>query len=203
MTKAEFLQQFNFTTPSDYDAFSLQRLAHFSQDVLRPAAVLIGLVERKNGLHVVFTKRAAHLKHHPGQVSFPGGKYESSDKLLLNTAVRETTEEVGIPSHMIEIIGTLPSLPTISQFAVTPYLAWIDSNYQPKIDANEVAEVFEVPADFLFSSTNLVNFHFQLKTVTHKVFAMPYQKHFIWGVTAQIIDAMQRQLAPFGGINSA
>ncbi|GAD88752.1 hypothetical protein VHA01S_009_00390 [Vibrio halioticoli NBRC 102217] len=203
MTKAEFLQQFNFTTPSDYDAFSLQRLAHFSQDVLRPAAVLIGLVERRNGLHVVFTKRAAHLKHHPGQVSFPGGKYESSDKLLLNTAVRETTEEVGIPSHMIEIIGTLPSLPTISQFAVTPYLAWIDSSYQPKIDANEVAEVFEVPADFLFSPINLVNFHFQLKTVTHKVFAMPYQKHFIWGVTAQIIDAMQRQLAPFGGINSA
>ncbi|MPW35675.1 CoA pyrophosphatase [Vibrio sp. B1Z05] len=203
MTKAEFLQQFNFTTPSDYDAFSLQRLAHFSQDVLRPAAVLIGLVERKNGLHVVFTKRAAHLKHHPGQVSFPGGKYESSDKLLLNTAVRETTEEVGIPSHMIEIIGTLPSLPTISQFSVTPYLAWIDASYQPKIDANEVAEVFEVPADFLFSPINLVNFHFQLKTVTHKVFAMPYQKHFIWGVTAQIIDAMQRQLAPFGGINSA
>ncbi|GAD79194.1 CoA pyrophosphatase [Vibrio ezurae] len=203
MTKAEFLQQFNFTTPSDYDAFSLQRLAHFNQDVLRPAAVLIGLVERKNGLHVVFTKRAAHLKHHPGQVSFPGGKYESSDKLLLNTAVRETTEEVGIPSHMIEIIGTLPSLPTISQFSVTPYLAWIDASYQPKIDANEVAEVFEVPADFLFSPINLVNFHFQLKTVTHKVFAMPYQKHFIWGVTAQIIDAMQRQLAPFGGINSA
>lgn len=194
MTKDEFLLRFNLSKPSSYDTQSLQRLAHFDQDVLRPAAVLIGLVERKNRLHVILTKRAAHLKHHPGQVSFPGGKYEQEDAHLSVTAVRETFEEVGIDPSLVTVAGALPPLPTISQFAVTPFIAFIEPHYQSKLDPNEVAEAFEVPAEFLFARSNLSSFHFQLKTVTHKVFAIPYQRHFIWGVTAQIIDAMQRQL---------
>ncbi|OBT13162.1 coenzyme A pyrophosphatase [Vibrio sp. UCD-FRSSP16_10] len=203
MTKNEFILAFTAVEPFDYDSLSLQRLGFIDQSQLRPAAVLIGLVERNNSLYVVLTKRAAHLKHHPGQVSFPGGKFEQSDEQLSLTAIRETHEEVGIEPSMINIIGALPAIPTISRFAVTPFIAMIDANYQSKIDPNEVAEVFEVPAQFLFSSANLFHFHFELKTVTHKVFAIPYRQHFIWGVTAQIIDAVQRQLSHFGRINSA
>lgn len=195
MKRQTFFKQFNFVPPAPYDRHTLQRLDPVKPASLRPAAVLIGLIERHGQLHVLMTKRASHLKHHPGQIAFPGGKYETSDTCLGDTAVRETVEEVGIDESQITIIGELPSLPTISQFSVTPYIAVIDSNYTPKIDPNEVAEVFEVPASFLFEQQNLFDFHFQLKSSKHKVFAIPYKHHFIWGVTAQIIDALQRQLA--------
>jgi 8-oxo-dGTP pyrophosphatase MutT (NUDIX family) len=194
MKKQTFFKRFNFAPPAEYDQHSLQRLGRVKPSSLRPAAVLIGLIERRGQLHVLLTKRASHLKHHPGQVSFPGGKFESSDASLKQTAVRETVEEVGIDESLITIIGQLPALPTISQFSVTPYIALIDHNYIPKIDTNEVAEIFEVPASFLFRQKNLFDFHFQLKSSRHKVFAIPYQHHFIWGVTAQIVDALQRQL---------
>ncbi|CAM2837472.1 CoA pyrophosphatase [Vibrio rarus] len=203
MTKNEFVQRFMLVEPFDYDSLSLKRLSSLDHNQLRPAAVLICLVERNHTLNVLLTKRAAHLKHHPGQVSFPGGKFEQSDKKLCNTAIRETYEEVGIPPSMISVMGALPPIATISQFAVTPFVALVDANYQVKTDPNEVAEVFEVPAQFLFSAANLFHCHFQLKTATHKVFAIPYQHHFIWGVTAQIIEALQRQLSHFGRINSA
>lgn len=195
MTITEFYRRFNFNTPVNYDPQCLERLVKAgTNDQLRPAAVLIGLVERGNRLHVILTKRAAHLKHHPGQVSFPGGKYEDSDINLAHTAIRETFEEIGIPTDKIELVGTLPALPTISRFAVTPFIARVNQDYQAKIDHNEVAEVFEVPASFLFQPKNLFHHHFQLRTSRHKIFALPYQHHFIWGVTAQIIDALQRQL---------
>ncbi|WP_261817444.1 CoA pyrophosphatase [Vibrio gallicus] len=189
------MRRFNFSSPQAYDSISLQRLLPIQTETLRPAAVLIGLVERSNGLHVLLTKRAAHLKHHPGQISFPGGKYEPQDGQLRHTATRETCEEVGLEPHQIKIIGALPPIPTVSQFAVSPFVALIDSNYSTSLDHNEVEEAFEVPAAFLFSPKNTYSNHFELRHSQHKIFAISYQRHFIWGVTAQIIEAIQRQLA--------
>ncbi|GAM59573.1 hypothetical nudix hydrolase yeaB [Vibrio ishigakensis] len=116
--------------------------------------MLIALVDRGDSLHVLLTKRAEHLKHHPGQVSFPGGKYEESDKDLSFTAVREACEEVGLKEEQITVVGELPALPTISKFAVTPFIAFVDADYSIELDDNEVAEAFEVPASFCFPGTS-------------------------------------------------
>ncbi|EPG0609973.1 CoA pyrophosphatase [Vibrio fluvialis] len=194
ISKAELIRGFQLITPVGYHAESLHRVAHLKSLSLRKASVLIGFVERPAGLNVVLTKRAAHLKHHPGQISFPGGKYEESDGTLYQTAMRETREEIGIQEDQIEILGQLPELVTVSKFAVTPVLAFISPDYKTLIDANEVEEVFEVPADFLLDRRQLFSNTFQIKNSLHRVFAIPYKHHFIWGMTAQIIQSLQKHI---------
>ncbi|NLS12638.1 CoA pyrophosphatase [Vibrio sp. SM6] len=194
LTAQMLKQHFSLQLPMDYHAEAIARTQHINPTTLRKAAVLIGFVERENGLHVLLTTRAKHLRHHPGQVSFPGGKFESSDQRLNETALRETEEELGIERSSIEIFGQLPPLPTISGFQVTPFLAQFSPRYQLNIDANEVDNAFEVPATWLLSRTNLHTSTFTIRGHQHRIFALNYQHHFIWGVTAQIIDALQRQL---------
>ena len=180
--------------PKSYHQDSLKRLAFLQGKSLRKAAVLIGLVERSNELHVIFTQRAAHLRYHPGQISFPGGKYELNDADLMVTALRETEEEIGIEPSSIEVFGQLPSLPTVSKFSVTPFLAFIKPSYIPKIDPDEVASIFEVPLSHILNPQKMLSSHFQLKNTLHRVFAIQYQQYFIWGMTAQIIESMQRHV---------
>ncbi|KOE77824.1 CoA pyrophosphatase [Vibrio aestuarianus] len=194
LTKIDFIQSFQLNRPVGYHAESLQRVAHLSSSSLRRASVLVGFVEREAGLYVVLTKRAAHLKHHPGQISFPGGKYEEWDHSLYQTAIREAEEETGIKASQIEILGHLPELVTVSKFSVTPVVAFIQPDYQAKLDDNEVEELFEVPANYLFDRTKLYSGLFQVKNQAHRVFAIPYQQHFIWGMTAQIIQALQTHI---------
>ncbi|MFS1491599.1 NUDIX hydrolase, partial [Vibrio splendidus] len=117
MNRDNFLQQFQLNPTVGYHPESVGRVSHISGEQLRKAAVVVGLVEREDGLHVIFTKRAAHLKHHPGQVSFPGGKHELSDPSMQFTALRELHEEVGIRSDQVKIVGQLPALSTISKFS--------------------------------------------------------------------------------------
>ncbi|EEW05164.1 CoA pyrophosphatase [Vibrio mimicus] len=193
ISRNEFIQQFQLNLPAAYHQESLLRVAHLTPDSLRKASVLIGVVERQQGLQVILTKRAAHLRHHPGQISFPGGKYEESDHSLQQTAKREAREEIGISEEKIHIVGQLPELVTVSQFAVTPILAFVESDYQIQLDHNEVDEVFEVPISFLLDRKKLYTGTFQLKNHRHRVFAIPYKQHFIWGMTAQIIQSLQKQ----------
>ncbi|KIP67566.1 DNA mismatch repair protein MutT [Vibrio harveyi] len=192
--KTTLLQNFLFHLPTGYHQESLGRLAHLKDTSLRDAAVLIGFVERKEGMQVILTKRAEHLRHHPGQISFPGGKYETEDHTLVNTALREAEEEIGIHEKHIKVFGQLPKLPTISQFNVTPFLAFISPDYTTQIDPNEVASVFEVPANHILNPEKLYSSKFNLRNTSHRVFAIPYQQHFIWGMTAQIIESMQKHI---------
>ncbi|GAD74343.1 CoA pyrophosphatase [Vibrio azureus] len=192
--KVTFLQNFQMLLPQHYHQDSLKRLAFLQGKSLRKAAVLIGLVERDNGLHVIFTQRAAHLRYHPGQISFPGGKYELNDVNLMVTALRETEEEIGIHTSSIEVFGQLPSLPTVSRFSVTPFLAFVEPTYNPNIDPNEVASIFEIPLNHILNPQKMLSSYFQLKSTHHRVFAVQYQQHFIWGMTAQIIESMQRHI---------
>ncbi|MGC9421465.1 CoA pyrophosphatase [Vibrio sp.] len=194
LTRDQLLQRFLLTIPSDYHAQSLHRAAHLSPNSLQKASVLVGFVERKHGLNVIFTKRAAHLKHHPGQVSFPGGKYEESDGSLYQTAKRETQEEIGVSMCDIEILGKLPDLVTVSRFVVTPIVGLIDASYNARIDPNEVDEIFEIPAGYLLDQRKLYSDTFQIQNTWHRVFALPYKHHFIWGMTAQIIQALQKHI---------
>lgn len=194
LTKDRLIQRFQLQQPEPYHEESIRRVAHLSPQTLRKASVLIGFVERPNGLNVVLTKRAANLKHHPGQISFPGGKYEEVDGSLQITALREVREEIGILANDITIFGQLPELVTVSKFVVTPFLAFINPNYKAIIDTNEVDEIFEVPAHHLFDRNKLYSELFQVKNQRHRVFAIPYQHHFIWGMTAQIIHVLQKQV---------
>ncbi|MDF2154330.1 CoA pyrophosphatase [Vibrio sp. CAU 1672] len=192
--KAQLLQVFQLTLPSGYHSESLQRLAKLNKQSFRDAAVLIGFVERENGMQVILTERAKHLRHHPGQISFPGGKFEPQDKSLAQTALREAYEEIGLHPEKVEIFGQLPRLPTISLFHVTPFLAFVSADYHTRIDHNEVAAVFEVPASHLLDAEKLFSAKFRVRDHHHRVFAIPYQQHFIWGMTAQIIESLQQHL---------
>lgn len=193
-SRSQLIQRFSLQQPMPYHRESLKRLDHLQGATLRKAAVLIGFVERNDGLHILFTKRAAHLKHHPGQISFPGGKYEFDDGSLRHTALRETEEEIGVTLPNIEIFGQMAELPTISQFSVTPFLAFIDHNYATKIDHNEVEDVFEVPMNVILNPEKLRSHSFRINNQAHQVFGINYKTHFIWGMTAQIIAAMQKHI---------
>lgn len=194
LNKSQLIQNFQLNQTVGYHQDALKRVAHLENQPLRKASVLIGFVERNEELNVIFTKRAKHLKHHPGQVSFPGGKFESHDINLANTAVRETFEEVGIRDSEIDIFGQMPELVTISKFSVTPFLAFVDKGYKTTIDRNEVDEVFEVPATVVLDRRQLRSQRFQFASHSHRVFGLSYQQHFIWGMTAQIIQAMQKHI---------
>ncbi|MBE3667584.1 coenzyme A pyrophosphatase [Vibrio navarrensis] len=194
LNRDTLLQKFQLHLPVGYHAESLGRVAHLNPAQLRKAAVLVGFVERSHGLNVILTKRASHLKHHPGQISFPGGKFEPDDSSLVATALRETFEEVGITPSQISVFGQMPELVTVSRYKVTPILAFVATDYQTRIDRNEVEEVFEVPVRHLLDRQQLRSAKFRVNQSHHRVFAIPYQHHFIWGMTAQIIHAMQQQL---------
>jgi len=194
MNKQDFLQSFQLKNTIAYHPESMQRVAHLDSKQLRKAAVLIGLVERTDGLQIIFTKRAEHLKHHPGQVSFPGGKYEPSDISLQFTALRELEEEVGIFPYQVDIVGQLPEIHTVSNFSVTPVVALIDPSYRASIDRNEVESIFEVPAEHVLDKNKLFSQMFKFKQFQHRVFAIPFNEHLIWGMTAQIIQSLQQQI---------
>lgn len=194
LTKSELIQKFQLRSPVPYHTESLKRLSHLDPSSLRKASVLIGLVERNGGLNVIFTKRARHLKHHPGQISFPGGKFEIHDLNLARTALRETYEEIGIEANRVQLIGQMPELPTVSQFSVTPFIGFIEPQYTSQIDQNEVEEIFEVPLEVIINPDNLKSQTFLIRNHSHRVFALNYQRHFIWGMTAQIIQALQRHI---------
>jgi 8-oxo-dGTP pyrophosphatase MutT (NUDIX family) len=152
-----------------------------------PAAVLVGLVERSTGLAVLFTERSAHLKDHPSQVSFPGGRMEKHDAGPVEAALREAEEEVGLNPKHVSVAGRLERLPTSSGFVVTPVVAFISSEFEPDPDSSEVLEAFEVPLKFLANKENRrVTYRERFGAKLHG-YEIEYGGHKIWGVTASIL----------------
>ncbi|MCF6287759.1 MAG: CoA pyrophosphatase [Proteobacteria bacterium] len=160
----------------------------------RPAAVLVPLFWKNNELHVLLTKRSAQLKHHSGQISFPGGGFEQSDITIRQAAIRETQEEIGISSNYINVVGYLDDIATISGFYVTPFVAILQDEFNIKINADEVAEVFSVPLSFLLNQNNCrqESVIYNDKNVNYYVYE--YEKYNIWGVTAEIIVKLTEKL---------
>ena len=161
---------------------------------LRPSAVLIPLVERNGTVNVLLTKRSANLRHHPSQISFPGGKYEQTDQSLRMTAIPETNEELGIAIEKIAIFGQLPSHQTITGFHVTPYIGFIDQDYQAIVDPGEVAELFEIPLNQLLTNSDHFSLMICRKKVMHQVYFKPTSGKAIWGITAAILEQLKRLL---------
>jgi 8-oxo-dGTP pyrophosphatase MutT (NUDIX family) len=190
MTKNEFLIRFNLLQLAE----SKHNYQHPAP--LRAAAVLIALVESDNGegLQVLLTKRASHLKHHPSQVSFPGGKVEKEDKSLIDTALREAFEEIGLSRESVKVAGQLPPYQTISGFQVTPIIAIVSSSQTYLMDKNEVAEIFHVPLQH-FLTTNDHHVFVAIKGgKQHNVHFLPYKHYNIWGATAVMLKDLVAQL---------
>ncbi|WP_085642246.1 CoA pyrophosphatase [Thalassospira sp. MCCC 1A03138] len=155
--------------------------------IARPAAVLVPVVRRDEGLHVILTRRTDHLSDHAGQISFPGGRQEDHDSTLEETALRETEEEIGLARTHIELVGRLDDYYTVTGYQVTPVVGLITPPFELAPDAHEVAEVFEVPLEFILEPHNQ-----KLQTVTfegvkRRYFAIPYQEYYIWGATAGML----------------
>ena len=116
--------------------------------------MLVPLVERQAGLTVLLTRRTDHLRDHPGQISFPGGRVAATDASPLATALRETSEELGISSDLVEVAGYLPPHPVVTGFAVTPVVGFLPGSLELRPDPVEVAEVFEIPLAFILDPVN-------------------------------------------------
>ena len=161
---------------------------------LTPAAVLFPIVRRLDELTVLLTQRTAHLKDHPGQISFPGGRCESTDASPAATALRETNEEIGLSSAHVEIIGYLPEYRTATGFRVTPVVAMVTPPFDLRLDAFEVAEAFEVPLSFLLDPANHQRHSLHYRGKLRHYYAMPFGDYFIWGATAGMIMSLCRAL---------
>lgn len=160
----------------------------------REAAVLIPLVVRDDGLHVLLTKRTDHLYHHPGQVSFPGGGVEEGDGSPAATALRETFEEIGLAEQHIELIGELPSYHTGTGFAVQPVVGLVHPPFTLTPDDFEVAEIFEMPLTFVLDANNHQQETRFLGGRDRTYWVLPWQHYHIWGATAGMLVGLSRFL---------
>ncbi|MBY8976298.1 CoA pyrophosphatase [Rhodobacteraceae bacterium NNCM2] len=180
---------------SDFDLTPKAREHVLAGRVPRLAAVLCGLVERRDGLYVVLTKRAEHLKQHAGQISFPGGKIDEGDHSAEFAALREAEEEVGLTPADVRVMGTLDDYLTGTAFRVTPFVGMIDPYWTPTPDQNEVAEVFEVPLDYLMDPANRLRHHYDRDTGRRFFYAMQWGDYYIWGATAGMLKGLSDRLA--------
>ncbi|MFO7640161.1 MAG: CoA pyrophosphatase [Candidatus Competibacteraceae bacterium] len=162
---------------------------------LTPAAVLVPLIERQEGYTVLLTQRTAHLEHHAGQISFPGGRAEEGDASPVETALREAEEEIGLQrQHVVEIAGFLDLYQTVTGFLVTPVVGLVTPPFELRLDAFEVAEAFEVPLEFILDPRHHEHRSMLYKGQQRRYYVIPYEDRFIWGATAAMLVDFARRL---------
>jgi 8-oxo-dGTP pyrophosphatase MutT (NUDIX family) len=167
-----------------------------------PAAVLVPLVQREAGLTVLLTQRAATLKDHAGQISFPGGRIEAHDADAWQAALREAHEEIGLSTSCVEFAGYLPDHWVGTGFRVTPAVGFVSPNYELRIATAEVHEVFEVPLNFILDAANHKPRLRRVGDVTLQVFDIPYGERNIWGATAGMLLTLRRLLQADRGVRA-
>ena len=156
---------------------------------LRPAAVLAAVQDTSDGPALVLTKRSSALKHHPGQIAFPGGKQDPGDPTIVDAALREAEEEIGLPRNHVEILGRLAPHETVTGFDVTPIIARITRDFEPRPEAGEVDEVFHVPLAHVLDPERFVVQSRRWRGSRRHYYAVPYGPYYIWGATARILRA--------------
>ncbi|MGE5268547.1 MAG: CoA pyrophosphatase [Thiohalocapsa sp.] len=162
---------------------------------LRPAAVLVPLVDHPQGMSVLLTQRTAHLSAHAGQISFPGGRIEREDPDPVAAALRETEEEVGLARHHISVIGRLDNYVTGTGFEITPVVGIVAPPFALTIDPYEVAEAFEVPLAFILDRRNHQRVERESAGHRRSFFVLPFEGRNIWGATAGILVNLAEVLA--------
>lgn len=176
---------------SDYDLNP-----HYERAVqeLVPAAVLLPII-RRNDPALLFTRRTANLARHAGQISFPGGRWHPNDLSLTGTALRETEEETGIETHKVTIAGFLDAYETGTGFAISPVVALLDADFSLRPNPQEVAEIFEVPLEFLLHPANCHKGHREWRGHTREFYSFVWHEHTIWGATAAILVNLRERLS--------
>ncbi len=167
----------------------------WSEDtLLRPAAVLLPVVCRADSLSMLFTRRNEAMRHHAGQISFPGGAVEAGDSDAIAAALRETHEETGIRAEFIDAFGFLDCLDTVSGFSVTPVVAIVRDGFDLAPDPGEVAEVFEVPLDYILAPGRMQRSEILWHGRGREIFEFDFAGKRIWGATAAILQNLLRRL---------
>ena len=157
--------------------------------VLRPAGVLLAFEEAPGGLRLYLTKRASHLRHHPGQIALPGGKVDPADDGPVGAALREAQEEIGLPPANVQVLGVLEPHETVTGFLVTPVLARLTAPFTPRPEAGEVDEVFTIP----FSHLTPARFRIEQRRWRGRMrsyYVAPFGPYYIWGATARILRGL-------------
>ncbi len=158
--------------------------------VLRPAAVLVPVWLRPDGARLILTKRASHLKHHPGQIAFPGGKVDAVDDGPVGAALREAQEEIGLSAELVTVLGTLPTHETVTGFTVTPVLALVRGDFTPVPEAGEVEEAFTVPLSHVLDPARYHIERRRWRGEWRRYYTVPYGPYYIWGATARILRGL-------------
>lgn len=151
------------------------------------AAVLVPIVDRDEGLTVLLTRRASHLRHHAGQISFPGGRVEPTDLDAFDAALREAHEEIGLPRERVELAGYLDPQLVVSGFWVTPVVGFVEPGFALTLDASEVESTFEVPLAHVLDPANHRPRERAFGTTTLRVYEIPFGPYNIWGATAAML----------------
>ncbi len=171
------------------------RYRHLIPDRLTKAAVLVPLIDHADGLTVLLTERAPDLRHHPGQISFPGGRLEASDEGPLAAALRETEEEIGLPRSAVDVLGYLPDHLIATGYSVTPVVALVAPGAPLRLDPVEVAAVFEVPLAYVLDPANHRLRQRPVPGGTIELYDVPYGTRNIWGATAGMLMTLYRLLS--------
>jgi 8-oxo-dGTP pyrophosphatase MutT (NUDIX family) len=180
-------------SPSDFDLNPEHCAELAAHPAPRPAAVLVPIVARA-GLTVLLTQRTDSLPSHAGQIAFPGGKMEADDQDPIATALREAREEIGLDPRFVETLGYLDAYRTGTGYRIFPVVALIRDGFELALDANEVADAFEVPLAFLMDERNHETHVRSWRGAERRFYAIPFQQRYIWGATAGIMKNMHQRL---------
>jgi 8-oxo-dGTP pyrophosphatase MutT (NUDIX family) len=161
---------------------------------ITPAAVLVPLVSRDGDIRVLLTQRSTHLRDHPSQISFPGGRVEAADGDRIATALREAEEEIGLARARVDVLGMLPEHEMHTGFRISPVVGWIEPPFELKLDPFEVATAFEVPLAHFLDPANHIRRYYSFNGRDRHYLAMPYDGRYIWGATAGMLYSLYRQL---------
>lgn len=170
---------------SDFDLNPEARPA--AETPLRDAGVLVPLRARGQEISLVLTKRASGLKHHPGQISFPGGRVEETDRDVTAAALREAHEEIGLPAENVDVLGLLPPHRTVTNFKMQPVLGWIREDFVPRPELGEVSEVFEVPLAHVLDPSRYIVQSRRWRGQRRYYYTVPFGPYYIWGATARVL----------------
>tara|TARA_B100000700_G_scaffold286521_1_gene341485 strand:- start:350 stop:952 length:603 start_codon:yes stop_codon:yes gene_type:complete len=186
-------QKIKFTEGTGTNSWPISSASNGAKQ-LRSAAVLVPIIDHNHGMRILLTERTETMSKHPGQIAFPGGAQESIDITPEETALRETKEEIGLPPSKVRVLGRMNSRDTATGYHVIPIVGLIKPPVSLKLAPTEVAKVFEIPLTFIMDSKSYALETRQKCGKSHKYYVMPYNEHYIWGLTARILVDLGKML---------